>query len=174
METMNRAKEQTEKMHTDANGTKKWLRLIPYLLLGMALLAADQMTKYWAEHVLQGKGTIDVIDGVFSLTYVRNYGAAFGMLSGKTWLLLLLTSVILIMGIWYFCRNRITNPLLLSSGAAVLAGAVGNLIDRFRLSYVIDFLEIRLFQFPVFNFADCCVVLGMIVVAFCILRGDLN
>ena len=146
----------------------KWVCLIPYFLLTAALLAIDQTMKFWAEHVLQEIGTVDVVDGVLSFTYVRNYGAAFGMLAGQKWLLLILTSAVLVVGVWFFVRN----PVLLSSGAAVFAGAAGNLIDRFRLSYVIDFFEIRLFQFPVFNFADCCVVLGMIVVSICILRGS--
>lgn len=142
-----------------------------YLFLAVVLLTIDQVTKYWVQTVLQSIGMIDVIDGVLSFTYVRNYGAAFGMLEGQKWLLLILTIVILAGGIWFFLRNKLTNPWLLSGGAAVLAGAMGNLIDRFRLSYVIDFIEVRFISFPVFNIADCCVVIGMLILGICILRG---
>ncbi len=147
-----------------------WL-LLPYLLFGVLLIVIDQWTKYWAQTKLQPKGFIDVIEGIFSLTYVRNTGAAFGILQGQKWLLLLLTVVVLVFAIWYLIRNRITNPWILTSGATVLAGAVGNLIDRIRLSYVIDFLEVRFITFPVFNVADCCVVFGMIILGICFLRG---
>ncbi len=146
--------------------------LFPYLLLTVGLVFADQLTKYWAQTKLQPIGCIDVIDGVFSLTYVRNTGAAFGMLQGQKWLLLVLTAVVLMAAIFYLIRNKITNPVLLSSGAVVAAGALGNMIDRIRLSYVIDFLEVRFITFPVFNVADCCVVLGMVVLGCCVLRGE--
>ena len=120
---------------------------------------------------MQSKGFINVIDGVFSLSYVRNTGAAFGILQGQKWLLLVLTVAVLVLAIWYLVHEKITSPIILASGAAVLAGAVGNMIDRIRLSYVIDFLEVRFISFPVFNVADCCVVIGMIVLGICILRG---
>lgn len=145
--------------------------LLPYLVFCLVIIVIDQLTKYWAQTKLQPKGFIDVIDGVFSLTYVRNTGAAFGILQGQKWLLLVLTLVVLIGAVWYLIHSKTTNPVLLASGSAVLSGAVGNLIDRIRLSYVIDFLEIRFIHFPVFNVADCCVVVGMIVLGICILRG---
>jgi len=145
--------------------------LFPYLVFAVLLIVIDQMTKYWAQMKLQPIGCIDVIDGVFSFTYVRNTGAAFGILQGQKWLFLILTVLVLAAALWYLIRNKITNPVLLISGSAVWAGAVGNLIDRIRLSYVIDFLEVRFISFPVFNVADCCVVVGMIVLGFYILRG---
>lgn len=143
----------------------------PYLLFAVILIGIDQVTKYWAQTRLQEIGFIDVIEGVFSLTYVRNPGAAFGILQGQKWLLLILTGIVLVLAIFYLIRSKTTDVLVLTSGAAVFAGAVGNLIDRIRLSYVIDFLEIRFISFPVFNVADCCVVVGMIVLGICIMRG---
>lgn len=145
--------------------------LLPYLLFAAALLAVDQGTKYWAQHYLQLQREIPVIEGIFSFTYVQNYGAAFGMLSGQRWILLLLTCGILIGGVWLVVRYRITQPALLLSGTAVFAGAIGNLVDRIRLSYVVDFLEVRFFSFPVFNLADCFVVVGMAMLAILIVRG---
>lgn len=148
--------------------------LFPYLLLLAGLISLDQLTKYWAQTKLQPIGCIDVIEGIFSFTYVRNTGAAFGILKGQKWLLLVLTVVVLLYAVYYLIRHKITNPVLLISGTAVAAGALGNMIDRIRLSYVIDFLEVRFITFPVFNVADCCVVLGMIVLGFFILRGEPN
>lgn len=145
--------------------------LLPYLLCSLVLVGIDQVTKYWAQTKLQPLGCIDVIKGVFSFTYVENQGAAFGILQGQQYLFVVLTAIVLIGGIWYVVHHKITDPWLLSSGAAVFAGAVGNLIDRIRFSYVVDFLEFRFMTFPVFNVADCCVVLGMIALGFCILRG---
>ncbi len=145
--------------------------LLPYLWFGIIIIAIDQLTKHWAQTKLQPKGFIDVIDGIFSLTYVRNTGAAFGILQGQKWLLLGLTVLVLIGAVWYLLHSKITNPILLTSGSAVMAGAVGNLIDRIRLSYVIDFLEVRFISFPVFNVADCCIVVGMLVLGIYILRG---
>lgn len=149
-------------------------RLSAYLILSLILIGIDQLTKYWAQTKLQGKQCIDVIEGVFSFTYARNTGAAFGMLQGKKIFLLVLTVVVLAVAVWYLIRKKVTDSVVLTASAAVFAGAVGNLIDRIRLSYVIDFLEIRFFSFPVFNVADCCVVLGMIVLVICVFRGKLE
>jgi signal peptidase II len=135
---------------------------IPVVLF-IALVAIDQLTKYITLIRLKPIGSIELINGFFSLTYVENRGAAFGMLSGARWLFIVLTLAVIAVCWYLYIKKRdkagkvVKYALVLVSG-----GAVGNLIDRVFRSYVVDMLDFNLFgwDFPVFNFADICVVIG--------------
>ncbi len=142
-----------------------------YIILFAVFIVLDQLTKYWAVHVLSHMTTMPVIKGVFHFTYVENTGAAFGILQQRKGFLVAATAVILLLILFYIYKKRPKYPLFLLSLASVCAGAVGNLIDRVRLSYVIDFIDVRIIQFAVFNLADCFVVVGVILLAICVLRG---
>lgn len=107
--------------------------------------------------------TLPLIDGVFHLTYVENRGAAFGILDGKGVFLIILTTIVLLALIVLLLLNKLRHPLLLTALALFLGGGFGNLIDRVFRHYVVDFLDFRLINFAVFNFADCCVVVGTIL-----------
>ena len=136
------------------------------VLLGIAgLTAADQLTKLLAVTHLQD-GPVVLWDGVFELAYVENRGAAFGIGQGWGWLFSTLTVVVVlaILGLLLFTR-RFRHPLALASGILLAAGGIGNLIDRIWRGYVVDFLYFRWIDFPVFNVADCCVVIGTILLA---------
>ena len=133
----------------------------------LALVCLDQFTKYLAVTYLEPIGTISIIPGVFSFTYLINDGMAFGMLRGHRWLFVVLTVVIL--GFMYSYYRTIMKDkrcnLLRIALILIAAGAVGNLIDRVLNGYVVDFLHFTLINFPVFNLADCFVCIGAFLVA---------
>ena len=134
------------------------------ILLGVVvlLLAADQWLKYWTLQNLAGAPAIDLIPGIFRLTYVENRGAAFGILQGGT-VLLAIVSVLTVALLLYFYKNIPAEKgvwTMRLSYILVIAGAIGNMIDRIFRGYVVDMLEFYWFSFPVFNLADCFIVVG--------------
>lgn len=131
------------------------------ILVGIVLL--DQATKYIAYVYLQPQNTIPIINKFFYLTYLENKGAAFGILKDKTWLLTVITVVVLITAASYVYYNHKMNRTAKVSVALIIAGATGNLIDRVRLGFVIDFFDFSVW--PIFNIADISVVLGAIVLS---------
>lgn len=132
-------------------------------IVAAALVAADQITKLWAASTFELGGIGRYIGFRFYLTYIRNTGAAFGILPNVT-LLLGILSALVSLGLGFFMLRRSADMSTLQRSAftLILAGAVGNMIDRFRLGYVIDFIHFTLprFDFPVFNLADSFVVVG--------------
>ena len=110
-----------------------WLSII------VASIVADQYTKYLATNKLTKYDTYPLIEGVFHLTYVENKGAAFGIFQNKRLLFLITTSLILMVIVYYILRHKPKNRLLLTSLSIIIGGALGNLIDRIRLGYVVDF-----------------------------------
>lgn len=141
------------------------------------LIGIDQLIKFWAVGSLQEQGSIQFIHfgnfEVFDLTYLENSGAVFGSFAGMRWLLVGITSVMLIACAWGLVHFNKRSKLLTSSLILILAGGVGNLIDRlFRDGMVIDYIEVKFFDFAIFNFADCCVVIGIALFIFYILFID--
>lgn len=136
-----------------------------FILLTILLIAADQAVKYWAVHALQPVHSMPLWEGVFSLTYVENRGAAFGIFQDGRWPLVLLTAAVLIALTVYLVKTRPLHKVMRISALLIYAGAVGNLIDRVRYGYVVDLFSFDLIRFPVFNVADICVVCGVILLA---------
>lgn len=137
-----------------------------YFALTALLLVLDQLTKWWSQATfpLNGEGRYVFLG--FYFTYVQNTGAAFGIFQDGTLPLGILSSVVSIAIIVYLATRGKTMPVLQRYAlASILAGAIGNMIDRFRLGYVIDFIHFKIpgFSFPVFNVADSCVVIGAIL-----------
>lgn len=132
-----------------------------------ALVGIDQLTKWLAIEFLKGENPIPIIDKVFELMYLENTGAAFGL--GKDhdwmrWVFIVLTLLVLIVLTVVLMSGRYRRYKLVNiSGILIIAGGIGNMIDRLFRGYVVDFLYFRLIDFPVFNFADCCVVIGAIL-----------
>lgn len=140
--------------------------LTAILLAATALLiAVDQCTKLWAVSQLHNADRIiPVIDGVFELRYLENHGAAFGMLQNQLWFLIPITLIISALFLLILVRSPLRRHLMFSiPSVLIFAGAIGNLIDRLVYGYVVDFLYFKLIDFPIFNFADCCVVVGCIL-----------
>ncbi len=134
------------------------------MLLFVGLVTAlDQWTKaLTVAHIPLG-GEIGVVDGLFHLTYVRNFGAAFSSFQGQQWLFALIFGVFtlaIVYDIWKKAMpfSRFERWCV----AAVYAGGLGNMIDRLRLGYVVDMIEVEFISFPVFNVADCFITCGCI------------
>lgn len=144
------------------------------LAASCVIIALDQYFKSLAVEHLSSRPdlTLPVIPDVFHLTYVENRGAAFGMLSGQGVLLIVLTAIILLALIVLILLNKIRSPFLLWSLALVIGGGIGNMIDRIFRQYVVDYLDVRIIQFAVFNFADCCVVVGCILLMIYVVFFD--
>lgn len=132
------------------------------------LLVFDQLTKYLAVMQLKNANSFVLIKNVFELKYLENHGAAFGVLQDQRILLLLIT--IAILGVLCFLYSKIPTERkyfpLRGAGVLLAAGAVGNMIDRFIHGYVVDFFYFSLIDFPIFNVADCYVVIAAILAFF--------
>ncbi|WP_420840504.1 signal peptidase II [Caldicoprobacter algeriensis] len=133
------------------------------------IVALDQVTKYLAKTYLKPVGSIPLVQNVFHFTYVENRGAAFGILQNQRWLFIVLTVVVSAVIAYYLFARRQENIVLTIALSMILGGAIGNLIDRLRLGYVVDMLHFVLIDYPVFNVADSFVVIGTILLAYYIL-----
>lgn len=134
-----------------------------YLLLAAVLLAADLAIKGWVVAALQPVGSIPLISGVFSLYYHENRGAAWGILQGQRWPLIIVTGLLLLGLIAAVVLKKFPGVMVNLSFALIIAGGLGNLADRALRGYVVDYLYFELINFPIFNFADICVVCGTIL-----------
>ena len=136
------------------------------IILAAAVCAADQLFKKWIVKNIALGGTMEFLPGIVRLTYVRNTGAAFSMLRDHPQFLTVLTSLLAVALIIAIFKMRLSKAEKLCLGA-VLGGAVGNIIDRAILGYVVDMFEVEFMNFAVFNVGDCFIVVGGIL--FCIL-----
>jgi len=138
---------------------------MPYVVLTLILVAADQIVKYLVLQNIALGEHVPFIPYILDLTYVQNTGAAFSMFEEHTWLLTLVSavmSVVLAVAIW---KNFFRHPLGKTCLTLILAGAVGNLIDRAFRGFVVDMFNVLFMHFAVFNVADICVVVGGIAAA---------
>ena len=129
----------------------------------LLLLAADQLVKLWVVRHMELFDTMALLPGFVELKYVQNTGGGWSLLSEHTWLLSLLTALIMAVVLALVLRRVVRHPLGLWSCTLVLAGGLGNLIDRLRLGYVVDMFNFQFMNYPVFNVADICIVIGMIL-----------
>lgn len=134
-------------------------------------LLADRITKYLVVSGMSLNHSIPFIPKFMDFTYIYNTGGAWGILSGKTWILVLFTAAVMIGCVIFLIKNGKKNPLLFWSVCLILSGGLGNMIDRiFNEGKVIDFLRILFIDFPIFNIADCAVVIGSgLLILYCIL-----
>lgn len=135
-----------------------------FIAIAIVGIILDQITKYLILQNFADVGdTFPLWQDVFHLTYVTNTGAAFSFFRGQVEILRwisLIVSVILIIFIWYSPRLTLIEEL---GYGCILAGAIGNGIDRFLFGYVVDFLDFRLINFPVFNLADVAINIGVLL-----------
>jgi signal peptidase II len=137
-----------------------------YLLFAAAVAAGDQLLKKWIVAQLELFEEVSLLPGIVQLTHIRNTGAAFSMLESMRWLLVFVSAAASVAIIIYIFRSRI-GVIGKLSAAGVLGGAVGNLIDRASLGYVVDMFELEFMEFAVFNVADCFITVGGIVFVVC-------
>ena len=136
--------------------------MILWITIIAATIILDQLTKWIVVNSMELSESIVLIENLFSFTYVRNYGAAWGMFSNQQWVFMIATSIALIIMPIILYRYRKVHFLFSLSLSLFIGGAIGNMIDRIFVGYVVDFLEFTFIDFPVFNVADICVVFGAI------------
>lgn len=127
------------------------------------IAAADQLTKYLTVANIPLHAQVEVLPGVVGLTYVKNYGAAFSSFQGMQWLFATIFVVFSVCVVWEYRKKSI--PFTIFERwciAAIYGGGLGNMIDRIRLGYVVDMIETKFIEFPVFNVADCFITCGCI------------
>ncbi|MBQ7131535.1 MAG: signal peptidase II [Oscillospiraceae bacterium] len=147
------------------------------LLFAVIIAVADQIIKVWALDNLSVGQTRDfiILDGekVLGLTLHFNDGAVFGSFSGMRVLLIILPIVMIAFCLWVMFKRKITKPFPILLFGAIIGGGLGNLIDRiFRGGEVVDYLDVQMFDFAIFNFADCFITVGCILMAVYLIFFD--
>ncbi|HLQ39933.1 MAG TPA: signal peptidase II [Tetragenococcus sp.] len=138
--------------------------LIIYLLISLAVIAIDQGVKYWIVANF-GIGEVQkVVNGLLSLTYIKNSGAAWSILEGKIVFFALVTIIAVVVVSYFLVRYYKSSVLLALGLALVLGGAVGNFIDRIRWGYVVDMIQLDFINFPIFNIADSALTIGVVLI----------
>jgi signal peptidase II len=127
------------------------------------IVAFDQLTKYLAKSALYGGKIVNFIPKLVQFRYAENTGMAFSMFSGARWIFIVLTVAVCALALWYLFSNKCKSLWLYWSIGVVVAGGIGNLIDRALYGYVVDFIEPVFVNFAVFNIADCAVTCGAVV-----------
>ena len=147
------------------------LQIVAFLISAV-LVIVDQLTKQAAITYLKGAPAYPLWEDVFELQYCENPGIAFSMLENKPWVFIPATCLVMVLLAVMMLRSDLRHSKIFSlSCALILAGGIGNLIDRIVYGYVVDFLYFKLIDFPIFNFADCCVVVGAIALFAYLLFG---
>lgn len=144
-----------------------------YELIIILLLCIDQVSKLLALNYLQEIGSLPIIQNVFHLTYVENRGAAFGMFQNNQIVFIIVALLSSIYGLYYLHTKKV-NIVGKIGILLIISGALGNLIDRVRLGFVVDFFDFRIIWAYVFNVADIFVVLGTILLCIYIIFYDDN
>ena len=155
----------------DKNNRKKSGPVILSAAVMILLVLLDQLTKYAALQHLKGKPPVSILPGILELVYVENSGISFGLFQDSAVIISLFSILWIGIMIYFLCRiQRRGGHILLCAGLVMaISGAAGNLIDRIRFHFVLDFIYLSFIHFPVFNVADILVVSGMILLAFLIL-----
>ena len=142
-----------------------------WCIIGILCIAIDSLTKLYISNNFMTGQSVPVINRVFHITYHINNGAAFSIMRGKTVFLSICSIVIICAILAYIFIKGPKNSYLMLSLTLIVSGAIGNLIDRLFRGGVIDFLDFRLINFPVFNVADCFVVIGGILLFLFAMRS---
>ena len=132
------------------------------IILSAVIVGIDQLIKFLVYSYLKPVGSVEIIPGLFSLTYVENKGAAFGMMANMRWVFIIFTIAVIAVLFYVIFKKKIKSKMFTASAILLIGGGIGNLIDRIFLGYVIDYLSISFFP-PVCNFADYCISVGTVM-----------
>ena len=135
--------------------------MLLFFLISAALVAVDQITKALAVAYLKPVATVPIIQDVLHLTYRENTGAAFSILDGFRWGFVILAVIVCGVVVYINAARKIDSKLFYTASILVVSGAIGNVIDRIATGSVVDFVDFRLINFAVFNFADICLTVGV-------------
>ena len=134
-----------------------------YVIFAALMIVLDQVIKFLVRANIPLGESIPLLPHIMDLTYVQNTGAAFSMLSKHTWVLTLLSAAIVAVIAVLVAKGVLAGRLGKFSAALIMAGGIGNLIDRLFLKYVTDMFQTTFMNFAVFNWADCCVTVGAVL-----------
>ncbi len=140
-----------------------------YTVVAIFMLAADQLAKGMVRYTMQPGESLAFLPGVVQLTYVQNTGMAFGAFAGNVDMITVVSGLLMAALIALMIIKRPRAHLIWLSVSAIVAGGIGNLIDRVWLRYVVDYIDLQFISFPVFNLADMWVVGGTILLVVYIL-----
>jgi len=143
-------------------------------IIPILIIILDQLTKYFSVVNLEGKAPIVLIENFLQLNYVRNYGAAFGIMNSQRTFFLIIT-IIIVFGIIFYIYKYNNTKIMNYSLVMIIGGAIGNFIDRLRIGYVIDFIDVNfgnIYDFPVFNIADSFIVIGTILLVILVMTDN--
>ncbi|WP_049492680.1 signal peptidase II [Streptococcus constellatus] len=146
--------------------------MVPIVIV--ALIALDQWVKFEIVKNIQLGEVKPFLPKILSLTYLRNTGAAFSILENQQWLFAVITLVVIGAAIWYLSKHIKGSIWLLSSLSLIIAGGIGNFIDRMRQGFVVDMFQLDFINFAIFNVADSYLTIGVMVLVAMMLKEEDN
>ncbi|MHC0040586.1 signal peptidase II [Streptococcus periodonticum] len=149
-------------------------RKVTVPLVIVALIALDQWVKFEIVKNIQLGEVKPFIPKILSLTYLRNTGAAFSILENQQWLFAVITLVVIGAAIWYLSKHIKGSVWLLSALCLIIAGGIGNFIDRMRQGFVVDMFQLDFINFAIFNVADSYLTIGVLVLIVMMLKEEGN
>lgn len=144
---------------------------VGYLLLAIVLVAADQVVKHLVVANVALNSSQPLVPNLLAITNLRNDGAAWSILEGQQWFFTVVTIIALLVIVYLFYRWR-KQPQWLWPLTLILAGTIGNFIDRLQNGYVVDMFELLFINFPVFNVADVCLTVGVLWLLVIFIREE--
>lgn len=156
---------------TEKNQLKKQSLLPWSLILIVGLIIVDQIVKHWVTSNIPLNGSRTFIPGLLDLDNLHNTGAAWSMLEGRQWFFAVITVIAIIVVAYLMWKNH-RSAWMMTGLSLIMAGAVGNFIDRLSQRYVVDMFALKNVNFPVFNVADACLTVGVFIMLIVVLKED--
>lgn len=149
-------------------------RKLYFPLAAVILILLDQLSKQWIVNHIPLNAIRKCVPGIFSLTYLRNYGAAFSILQNQQWFFTVITLTVVGAACYYFIKNINGNFWFLFGLLLIISGGIGNFIDRLRLSYVVDMVHLDFMNFAIFNVADSYLTVGVVILFIALWKEEEN
>ena len=143
-------------------------------LAAVILILLDQLSKQWIVNHIPLNAIRKCVPGIFSLTYLRNYGAAFSILQNQQWFFTVITLAVVGAACYYFIKNINGNFWFLFGLLLIISGGIGNFIDRLRLGYVVDMVHLDFMNFAIFNLADSYLTVGVMILFIALWKEEEN
>ena len=149
-------------------------RKLYFPLAAVMLILLDQLSKQWIVNHIPLNAIRKCVPGIFSLTYLRNYGAAFSILQNQQWFFTVITLAVVGAACYYFIKNINGNFWFLFGLLLIISGGIGNFIDRLRLGYVVDMVHLDFMNFAIFNVADSYLTVGVVILFITLWKEEEN
>ena len=143
-------------------------------LAAVILILLDQLSKQWIVNHIPLNAIRKCVPDIFSLTYLRNYGAAFSILQNQQWFFTVITLAVVGAACYYFIKNINGNFWFLFGLLLIISGGIGNFIDRLRLGYVVDMVHLDFMNFAIFNVADSYLTVGVVILFIALWKEEEN